>query len=103
MEYTFNSWPQLIGVLSGLLIAVPIGIHMFRECFRSYRDFKQEIQEAQGSEERKLYDGEFTNAVNHQFSEFKAGFAIVFPIIIFLVTYLLISAIAESAIALYLG
>lgn len=78
-----ESWPEFIGLILGLLIAIPIGIHMFRECFRNYSQFKKEIKEARGSEEKKLYDGEFTKAINHQFIELKVGFALFFPIIIF--------------------
>ncbi len=98
-----EDWPQFIGLTLGLLIAIPIGIHMFRECFRSYNQFQKEMKETGGSEERKLYDGEFKKAVNHQFIEFKAGFALVFPIIIFLITYFLTSSIAETAFNLYRG
>ncbi|WP_261832937.1 hypothetical protein [Amphritea atlantica] len=61
------------------------------------------MKETGGSEERKLYDGEFKKAVNHQFIEFKAGFALVFPIIIFLITYFLTSSIAETAFKVYQG
>ncbi|WP_415887597.1 hypothetical protein ACMXYO_05790 [Neptuniibacter sp. QD37_6] len=98
-----ESLPQIIGLALGLLIAIPMGIHMFRECFSNYRRFKDELKQAQGSEEEKLYDGEFTKAVNHQFIEFKTIFALVFPILVFLLTYSLISSIAESAIQLYAG
>lgn len=99
----FESWPQFIGLAIGLLIAIPIGIHMFRECFSNTNQFKKEMEQARGSEERKLYDGEFKKAVNHQFIEFKAGFALVFPIVIFLLTYFIVSSIAETAFKLYQG
>lgn len=92
---------QIIGFGFGLLIAVPIGIHMFRECFRNTQQFGKELKEARGSEERKLLNGEFTKAVNHQFIEFKAGFSLVFPVLIFFLTYVITSAISETAIKLY--
>lgn len=97
----FENWPDFLGFILGLLIAIPIGIHMFRECFRDYKQFKKEIKEARGSEERKLYSGEFTKAVNHQFIEFKVGFALLFPIIIFLLTYFITSSIAQTALNIY--
>lgn len=98
-----ESLPQIVGLALGLLIAIPMGIHMFRECFSNYKRFKDELKQSQGSEEEKLYDGEFTKAVNHQFIEFKAVFALVFPILVFLLTYFITSSIAESAIQLYAG
>lgn len=78
-----ESWPDFLGLILGLLVAIPMAIHMFRECFRSYKQFKSEIKDSRGSEERKLYDGEFTKAVNHQFIEFKVVFALFFLSLLF--------------------
>ncbi len=76
---------------------------MFRECFDDYSQFKKELKEAHGSEALKLFMGEFTKAANHQFIEFKVGFAIAFPLLIFIITNVTIRSLLESLINLFQG
>lgn len=92
--------PSIIGIVLGLIISIPIARHMFRECFGDYFQLKKEMTDALGSESQKLLDGKFTDAVNHQFSEAKAVFVLVFPVLVFLFIYFITSSIAATAIEL---